>query len=379
MCRDSAERKTSPPELFQQLALKRQALLESIAERKEQEKALREIEKKRNEVQLALCELARLGYGFEKILVESNIDQEFLSNVFKQAGLPTVLTKSNVSLSTSPIIENQGTSNAVDFANENRKAVKLPSDVFQSLRESETPSNLRESPACPSNNGRPFSTCETRPDWLKDLVLDLVSSEEESDQFEVLADDTQEELKSTIHSNSAVDEKITSTQPTLNVNAEIGKIMMRLKVEISRLKFQIEASQQLEISSSMKKSLLVKKKAITTDIETLFGLIDKVGNTDSANKSEEKQNDKVLSESGYVEMTKNDQSFPEQQLGENVGDTLIGNTTRHLSDETEDICSGTDYTNESTSGDTYSQNKRRRSIPLSTTVPKKKLRPEESL
>lgn len=379
MCRDSAERKTSPPELFQQLALKRQALLESIAEKKEQEKALREIEKKRNEVQLALCELARLGYGFEKILVESNIDQEFLSNVFKQAGLPTVLTKSNVSLSTSPIIENQGTSNAVDFANENRKAVKLPSDVFQSLRESETPSNLRESPACSSNNGRPFSTCETRPDWLKDLVLDLVSSEEESDQFEVLADDTQEELKSTIHSNSAVDEKIASTQPTLNVNAEIGKIMMRLKVEISRLKFQIEASQQLEISSSMKKILLVKKKAITTDIETLFGLIDKVGNTDSANKSEEKQNDKVLSESGYVEMTKNDQSFPEQQLGENVGDTLIGNTTRHLSDETEDICSGTDYTNESTSGDTYSQNKRRRSIPLSTTVPKKKLRPEESL
>lgn len=258
-----------------QLALKREALLESIRRKKQQRKAEEELKQRDKQLSLAIYELIRLGYNFDKIVVEGGINEQFLKHLYEKIGLPVIRQEpSSIKIA----VTNDDTQTRTS-----KEAYKTECNSARSGFDVSSRTNSRV-PTPPSVVRRGTSIFIERPAWLDDLIIDLVSSEDEesggsNENREAISgnsEDTEEEAgkeKVETLTVSVTDLKAPPTKSTLNIGAEVTKVMMRLKIEITKLKQQLNNMEEVDLDGDIIENLLQKKKSMIQDIESLFDIL----------------------------------------------------------------------------------------------------------
>ncbi|KAM3159449.1 hypothetical protein ACU8KH_05534 [Lachancea thermotolerans] len=240
----------------ERLESKRKALLNSITEKRKLQKSLQLRKEQGKQVIDAVTELSRLGFSFTQIVAEAGVNSQFLQCVYEKAGrpapTPSVLTPPNV-----------GKEKEVYEGHDHERSAETK-PVPSSQRQLTTRSGL----AIDKKGRSMIKRRRTReqPQWLNNLVINLDSSEDEEQD-----DSTTGQIKSL---PAAPLTKISSaTKPAgipININAEVGRITMRLKIEVSRLKQRIKSSQGFSLDKESTKALADKKAIMLKDIEELF-------------------------------------------------------------------------------------------------------------
>ncbi|SCU99430.1 LAFA_0G24014g1_1 [Lachancea sp. 'fantastica'] len=235
--------KSNTGESHLSLADRKNALLKSISERKAKLRNDTILAEKREDVCNAIDDVVRLGYTFEN-LKDSGINAQFLREAFESTGR------------TVPIAEDIIIDTAEETETEKPKqpdSKHVDHFVTAKLNQKHT---THPTSARPRKN---HDMTRVRPKWLANLVIDLTSSEDDSDH-ELL------DRKPTTYAST----RASPETQIINVNSEVSRISMRLKIEISRLTHRIRAAQDLPINDALITSLEDKKNTMLDDINGLF-------------------------------------------------------------------------------------------------------------
>ncbi|CUS23032.1 LAQU0S08e00628g1_1 [Lachancea quebecensis] len=267
---DKRERSASDSEtdgkinrIKERLESKRQALLNSISEKKELQKSLGLREEQDKQVLGAVVELSRLGFSFNQIVAEAGVDSSFLKRAYEKGGR---------SAPNPPRLTLSSTGKAKEiYGGEN----------YNRNPEAKANRNLQHQPTTRGgisiqNKGRPMikkRRTREQPQWLNNLVIDLNSSEDERKDDATISQVRPPSTATLAENSPAIKTAGAPTKPAgvpININAEVGRITMRLKIEISRLKQRIKSSQGFSLDKQGTKALADKKAVILKDIEELF-------------------------------------------------------------------------------------------------------------
>ncbi|SCU92402.1 LANO_0E00716g1_1 [Lachancea nothofagi CBS 11611] len=229
------------------LEIKKKALLKSISEKKERQRANEMITEKKDMIPDAIDELVKLGYTFERIHKESGIKGQFLKDAFELSGRPVMLA---------------------ELPNQIRIGVKKQcSKPMGNVALKST--NIKTPPSVPTTTilAAKKRKLKERPVWLKDLVIDLTSSGDESEP---------QCTNSAPYLPANDAEVMTQSTPEtkfINIASEVGRITMRLKIEIARLKQRLRSAEEVLLTEETMEMLLDKKNIMLGEMEGLFSEI----------------------------------------------------------------------------------------------------------
>ncbi|SCU81552.1 LAME_0B07624g1_1 [Lachancea meyersii CBS 8951] len=218
---------------------RRKALLKSISDKKEKLRNDIVLTEKKEQVRDAIDDIIRLGYSFEKLRDESGISPRFLREAFESTGRVLAVPDS--------VTDEVQEKEAIASESEHTENTETPHS---------TPNPTSYSSKAPSTKRRKLAA--ERPVWLRDLVIDLTSSGDESD-YEV------QEKKPPV-----IEERTQRESDIINLGSEVSRIGMRLKIEISRLTQRIRATHQLPMNDELLAPLMDRKNSMLNDITTLF-------------------------------------------------------------------------------------------------------------
>ncbi|SCU90096.1 LAMI_0E00606g1_1 [Lachancea mirantina] len=244
-------------EVLKELQAKRRALLESISCRK-QERDQKIIQKHtQQEVTSAIYELTRLGYDFKRLLAESGVNKSFLKKQYELLNMPVTDNDHY------DPIEKESSASAGDHHGElprkrqhtNNETCAGPS--YEIETNGVSLSNVELNVIDVGEASTKIARIQGKPDWLKNLVIQIESSDEE----DAVQTDT----------STIVPTQEQPLTPHLNLNAEMSRILMRLKIEILRLKRRAaNTDDDSKLSASMVEILLAKKQDVCDDLDAFL-------------------------------------------------------------------------------------------------------------
>ncbi|CEP62604.1 uncharacterized protein LALA0_S05e09340g [Lachancea lanzarotensis] len=225
------------------LADRKIALLQSISDKKAKLKYDTMLAERREQVSDAIDDIVRLGYSYENVLKESGINAQFLRDAFESTGRTVPLTEDMV----------------MDAPEDTHTKRPKQSDL-KPLNDIDKVNLIRKHTTRPiTRSWKKQKVTEARPEWLSNLVIDVTSSGDDSEHDQL-------SRKPLIPASN----RPSPEYQVVNVNSEVSRISMRLKIEISRLTQRLRAAQDLPIGEDLLTCLQDKKRTMHDDITRLF-------------------------------------------------------------------------------------------------------------